>query len=255
MKPGEHIVVVGGPEIGVAGREAGLHVRDSILVFLPGPRVMVAWLFRAPLEGTVVETVLGAGTGGVNVDGCRVFTDWSDRPDSWKAGGHAAAPKGLKYLDRIGGIGVTCHASGRWPTNLVLVHGPGCRRAGTRKVTSSSDGTGNYQRGESADRQFNQCGATAVTNYKGVDGKETVASWECEPSCPVALLDGQSGPSKASGGPIKQNGSSWKCSNQTGTYERICDEGGASRFYPQFASFAECLAWLGRLVGEAAFLG
>lgn len=46
-------------------------------------------------------------------------------------------------------------------------------------------------------------------------------------------LDRQSGITVSQGGPISQSGSSWKCANQSETYERIQDSGGASRFFKQ----------------------
>ena len=45
------------------------------------PAIEEWWLFRKPLTGTVAETVLQWGTGGLNIDGCRVETeDNRDRP-------------------------------------------------------------------------------------------------------------------------------------------------------------------------------
>lgn len=35
-------------------------------------------VFRKPLEGTVTHTVLKHGTGGLNIDGCRVAADMSE---------------------------------------------------------------------------------------------------------------------------------------------------------------------------------
>lgn len=56
-------------------------------------------LARKPLTGTVAENVLAHGTGGLNIDGCRVATG-----DDLNGGASA----------------------GRWPPNLLLSHSPGC---------------------------------------------------------------------------------------------------------------------------------
>jgi DNA modification methylase len=66
---------------------------------------------RKPLEGTVAANVLAHGTGGLNVDGCRVATDelkgkvYNNNNTGWKC---TSAPS-------------TVHGneSGRWPANLI----------------------------------------------------------------------------------------------------------------------------------------
>ena len=78
-------------------------------------------LCRKPLDGTIVANVLAHGTGGINIDGCRVATDWSDRPDSWKRSGHTAKP-GADKIAAPPGIGIECHDLGRWPANTLLSH-------------------------------------------------------------------------------------------------------------------------------------
>jgi DNA modification methylase len=69
---------------------------------------------RKPLEGTVAANVLAHGTGGINVDGCRV----GETVETWPAS-RSYAP-GQK---QPGGTGVTQGTSaapaGRWPANLI----------------------------------------------------------------------------------------------------------------------------------------
>ena len=69
---------------------------------------------RKPLVGTVAENVLKHGTGGINVDGCRVGTVAGDEPLKWEHGRgmgfHGAEDRG------------PCAAGtspGRWPANLI----------------------------------------------------------------------------------------------------------------------------------------
>lgn len=73
-------------------------------------------LARKPLDGTVAETVLKWGCGGLNIDGCRIGTD------------QISAPGGGQPHDRIYGGGKGFPAiergsnphTGRWPANLLL---------------------------------------------------------------------------------------------------------------------------------------
>jgi len=70
---------------------------------------------RKPLEGTVAANVLAHGTGGINVDGCRVATTDSlqtlDGSFSF-AGSGGANETGKKIAMRDSGLG-------RWPANLI----------------------------------------------------------------------------------------------------------------------------------------
>ncbi|MFA7121638.1 MAG: DNA methyltransferase [Bacilli bacterium] len=73
-------------------------------------------LARKPLDGTVAETVLKWGCGGLNIDGCRIGTD----PISAHGGGQPrdriyGGGKGFPALER----GSNPH-TGRWPANLLL---------------------------------------------------------------------------------------------------------------------------------------
>jgi DNA modification methylase len=79
------------------------------------------WLARKPFKGTLVDNVLAHGCGCLNVDSCRVSTDWTERPPSWHASGHSAKPEADK-IAAPPGIGIQCHPAGRWPANLVLSH-------------------------------------------------------------------------------------------------------------------------------------
>jgi site-specific DNA-methyltransferase (adenine-specific) len=84
-------------------------------------------LARKPLSGTVAANVLAHGTGAINIDGCRVPTDWNepDRPDSWKRSGHTADADADKIAAPPGN-GIECHPGGRWPPNVLLTHDANC---------------------------------------------------------------------------------------------------------------------------------
>ena len=71
-------------------------------------------LARKPLTGTVAANVLQHGTGGLNIDGCRVGDDIT----GW---GGAAAFKNTHAASKYGGMpdGEARPATGRWPANLL----------------------------------------------------------------------------------------------------------------------------------------
>jgi hypothetical protein len=73
MTPGSHLIVLGQAEDAIQIRKQGLQLRDTVLILLPGPREVFAFLFRKPLEGTVAQNVLKHGVGGLNIDGCRIL--------------------------------------------------------------------------------------------------------------------------------------------------------------------------------------
>ncbi len=108
LKPGEHIAVVTSNELdAIEYRFAGLELRDTLLVLRPGPRVGFVFLFRKPLaESNTVQQMLATGTGAINIDATRFHRN---------------------------GIG-----SGRWPANLVLIHGSDCKRDALTSVEGCS---------------------------------------------------------------------------------------------------------------------
>lgn len=70
------------------------------------------WLVRKPLDGTIVNTALTWGTGGINVDGCRIGTgdDCARKP--------SLAPS--MFGQGLLGTGGRGHDAGRWPANCIL---------------------------------------------------------------------------------------------------------------------------------------
>ena len=134
-----------------------------------GTALKPAWepiiLARKPLSGTVAANVLAHGTGALNIDGCRIKT-------------------GTRPL-------VQPHDSGRWPANLVLAHSDGCREVGTKRVRGSRiEKPSEHEFEAFADGGMG--GPRGPRGHGDADGMETVAAWECEPDCPVRLLDEQS---------------------------------------------------------------
>jgi site-specific DNA-methyltransferase (adenine-specific) len=84
------------------------------------PAVEEWWLFRKPLIGTVAANVLEHGTGGLNIDGCRVEAA-EGRPliishgDGFGSGEHVTAYGNGLSGSRYGGTTTI----GRWPANFI----------------------------------------------------------------------------------------------------------------------------------------
>lgn len=95
-----------------------------------GTALKPAWepivLARKPLSGTVAANVLEHGTGGLNIDGCRVGATVETWPTS-RARPNNSRDMHHNYTD---GGSTTVRTGevppGRWPTNVVLTHAPGC---------------------------------------------------------------------------------------------------------------------------------
>lgn len=150
---------------------------------------------------------------------------------------------------------------GRWPTNLLLVHGPGCVQTGLRDVRASNtpgSGQDSSKRAWSDDGGWKRLPGNAVRRLNEIapGGIETVAAWDCQPDCPVRVMDEQSGDRvsgmmvagqtrKDSYGKGGYHDGFVTAASEHGTYG---DTGGASRFYPQFTDLGGALDWLSRLV-------
>lgn len=82
------------------------------------PAIEPITLARKPLDGTVAHNVLEHGTGGLNIDGCRVPTS-----DRWRASG-VKSPIGTTFHGSADGylnVSVSSsHAAGRFPANVLL---------------------------------------------------------------------------------------------------------------------------------------
>jgi DNA modification methylase len=105
---------------------------------------------RKPLQGTVAGNVLVWGTGGLNIDGCRVGTDGggtncANRGSDGECAGHPSANGSL-------GGGVMRHAAngsaGRWPANIVLDGAAAAALDKQSGVSKSQSGVQKFQRPE-----------------------------------------------------------------------------------------------------------
>jgi DNA methylase len=201
---------------------------------------------RKPLsEPTVAANVLRHGTGGINVDACRVGGAWVN-PSSGQGAGYEAHNKpGRKYGDGLGGVVAETHPAGRWPSNVAFVHNAGCRPVGTRRVSGgfrSQNDLGEYRnRNAVYGRGVGNIQPGYRPGYADPDGTETVTAWRCEPDCAVRLLDESSGESQSSDRVrttcIASRGGIMNAvpSPSPRQSHGFSDRGGASRFFPTFA--------------------
>ena len=260
LKPGGHAFVWALPRTAHwtawAVEEAGFEIRDVVThVFGTGfpkstdrKRIPPGWkgwntalkpaaenwiLARKPLVGTVAANILKHGAGALNVDACRVGTSKrvpSSLPKSGNTLGVDTAYGTYGPREFKDGQDPTI---GRFPPNFLLSHAEGCVRVGEKKVKSVQRAAGSP--GFGVDRR---------DNYRKGEGRvygseQEMAVWACEPKCPVAALDAQSGILRARGNttPTRRNKSAGVTGWGVG-HEGPIDGGntdGASRFFPTFA--------------------
>jgi site-specific DNA-methyltransferase (adenine-specific) len=154
-------------------------------------------LARKPIEAqNVASQVLATGTGALNIDGARV---------GYEAGGDSASNpaassrRGSKYHVGNGiwreagdGFEAIVHPKGRWPSNCMLSHAPGCKCVGTKSVPAPTinrftDGMKPF--GDGAGHPYESSGG----------GSEERAVYECEEGCPIRKLDEQGKESQSTG--------------------------------------------------------
>lgn len=209
-----------------------------------GTALKPAWepvvVARKPLEGTVARNVLKYGTGGLNIDACRVRAAPGDETSNHARGEESAQSKGI-YGDATAQdtYQTPGQALGRWPPNVVLVHHPECLRIGTKQAKATSgirpaSAGVDYGRQSSGVTMGAHRGVTGPS-HAAEDGTEAVAAWECVDGCPVAAIDRQSGERRPGARPARRAGMGFHggAGGTAGEREDL-DAGGAARFYPQF---------------------
>lgn len=185
-------------------------------------------LARKPLaEPTIAANVLEWGTGALNIDASRV--QGASNPKQWDVpkGGwwKTDSNKQATYIDST---------QGRWPSNTLFSHAPGCVPTGMKRVSANRWGK---------DKPCVSKGDTAIFGngkpdietrvYSDSEGYETVESWQCAPDCAIAELDRQSGIRKSGGG-IKAINRANNFANGGWKPDNTCyepSEGGASRYF------------------------
>jgi hypothetical protein len=214
----------------------------------------VIHVLRKPLsEGNVAANVLKEGCGGLNIDAGRITTSPQDaeamgRCNSPGSGRFDVEPPPIGTFVRSNPEPVMDTTKGRWPANLILEHLPGCRCVGKKQVKNQ----GGVPKTEVIQPHVVVVGPskkrTGFSHYFDPDsGMETIDAWDCEPGCPVANLDGQSGERRSTwtGCESQKHSEARPVSKfrpNQGTYmpqgPLYGDNGGASRFFKQIKS--EC---------------
>lgn len=137
------------------------------------------WIMaRKPLPRgtTYAENVIAFGTGGLNVEACRIGDE-----------ARINQPAGNKPMQ---GTSYNMATIGRWPPHFSMEHAPGCVEVGT--VTET---TGTYENAGAVDREGNTTNfAMGVQRMSGAKHLEH-AKFVCVLGCPAATVDAQSGAS------------------------------------------------------------
>lgn len=142
LRPGAHVIVVGGHDDGIEARRAGFEIRDALLLLREG--ASFGFVLRKPLDAlNVAEHALVHNTCVMWIDGCRVAT--TDNLNGGTYSNHLgrlrAAMRPGDDRDEVAGGSYAKRAdrefvqpSGRWPANLLLVHMEGCRQEGSDAI-------------------------------------------------------------------------------------------------------------------------
>lgn len=134
-------------------------------------------VLRKPFEGPLKDQCLREGCGAYNIDATRL-------------------PRIDAEAKRV------FNGKGRWPGNVLLVHRPGCRLKGTRKVKSGKASPNSRAWGLGKAAITKGWTAHGSETYADPDGNETLEDWACESQCAIlvdieeACLDKKIGPSK-----------------------------------------------------------
>jgi DNA modification methylase len=188
---------------------------------------------RKPLsEKSVAENVLRWGTGGINIDGCRIGTDDNLTRKKYlvKSDEGRYNYNNGKYPIEMGGDG---HNEGRFPANLILE----CICDEVIKGEKGEKKPANYE------RTYNDNNPSYIVNsVKSGEHYNDKGDIHTNPNCPCYLMDEQSGISKSSKGLMKsaQSGNdegryNWNNGDKN-DFESVRghnDKGGASRFFYQ----------------------
>jgi site-specific DNA-methyltransferase (adenine-specific) len=176
---------------------------------------------RKPLsEKSVAENVLRWGTGGINVDGCRVATD-DDTSRKTKTSGFFNSDE---IEQRVNG-GST---EGRFPANIILEC---CCDEVIKGEKGEVKKTNRIRKGEAAGGLDINEKRKAV---EGIDNYGDKGDIHTNPMCPCFIMDEQSGDRKGMSGGGQGNGWFNNHKNQEQKEKQFYnDKGGASRFFYQ----------------------
>lgn len=188
---------------------------------------------------TTVANVLEHGTGALNIGACRTSAGGAGYDAPGDRGHERNKSRQSDYRLTAG------HSSdlGRWPTNVVLTHAPGCEQTGVRTVRNPSGSVTGDEPSALIDAVYAERKRVPYAARQA----ETVPVWECQPGCPVAEMDRQSAgtraskPSRSGSAGVGRDGVYGGGKGLPRDYTPISrgDAGGASRFFPVFKAAVE----------------
>lgn len=206
------------------------------------------WLCRKPLAGTVARNVLEYGTGGLNIDGCRIATEEDLNGGAYTKGrqGRAMNPNGAG--ERTTEVKEEFEQpAGRWPAHISFDEEAAAAldaQAGTRKSGKPRPRTGSRKRELSAE---NQRGGFAMTDGNGGYGDEGGVSrffYVAKPSKAEKNAGCEALPEKSGGEATDRKDGSAGLKNPRAGAGR---GGGARNHHPTVKSIA-LMRWLCRLI-------
>ena len=200
-------------------------------------------------ESSTTGNVLKHSCGALHVEACRVVSNSPPKPTTapgWDSVNSKNAEAGYRPgAYQQGGATYLPSDGGRWPSNVVLTHRPGCVRAGTVSVKSAGHYPAARPSGSHVSGPAGHKGQSDLVerHTKG----ELVDVWDCQPGCPVAAMDAQSGVLTSGIGAVKRLSSRDAEGNRGAAYGAESrregepmisygDTGGASRFFRQVRS-------------------
>jgi DNA modification methylase len=199
---------------------------------------------QKPYEKTYANNVLKYGVGGLNIDACRIGYQPTgedprvyDKSTNISRGKHTETGN-VNYAPDGNDMEMFKPNKGRFPSNVLLQHHPECVLIGSKEVKTSTL----LKKHEVKHPKYDNFHASPkspriLTQDWGKDGKEQVEAWDCHPSCPIRLLDEQSGVTVSKKTLLGSGIENIKPSSIYGAYQDIQsirghnDKGGASRFF------------------------
>ena len=198
-------------------------------------------LCRKPLsEPTIAANVLKwDGCGAINIDKCRISHNDPEKTTDRTAPRYSGNTMNNGVRGGIQSTIASASPSGRFPSNTLFSHSVWCVSRGTKRVPIGGGQPieGNTRKTSNV---YHGLVKTNSSTYHGdLDGMEEVEDYLCHESCPVRILDEQSGIRKSGArvhliGEITSNGSVYYPNTRSKTSEYEPSTGTASRFFQRF---------------------
>ena len=189
-----------------------------------------------PLDGNFASNAIKHGVAGLNIDACRIA---GPKGNGVWGTSNKTINKDRKFnaSPEMGDYRSEQHTAGRFPSNVILEHKPGCRQIGVKKIDGQGHWTNVSEVGSNGVYgKFNALPVDRGNIAAGEDGKEAVEQWECEEGCPVKAFPQGGASGKASGPTRGKLGTHGRFGVASGDMGESCfygDTGSAARFFKQ----------------------